>query len=229
MEEEEKRSDLLHQNQTQQQLSVLQRQYSNQMNESSGYQSGLDDALSSSLKDDDGGSSLALSASGGVQLYRAMYDYQASHDDELSLQRGAEIRVLSKRSCDEGWWLGVSTVDGRKGIFPSNYVEPATSANSNAAANKTLTNNASNAAAASSSLVNGDQNLAEFFGPNMPPQIPYTSLEFRDCIGAGGFGKVFRGIWRRPDNEEGFVYNFFNKKLRSKFKLFSWKLKKKLV
>lgn len=157
-----------HKQQNQQQLNVLQRQCSNQLNESSGYTSGFEDATGSMSED---------------VLYRAMYDYQAHHDDELTLSKGCEIRVLSKRTSDEGWWLGVCVSDGRRGIFPSNYVEAV------------VVNNVANKTAADD-CVNGK---------NMPPQIPYTSLEFRDCIGAGGFGKVFRGLWRRPEIDDGYV------------------------
>jgi serine/threonine protein kinase len=33
----------------------------------------------------------------------------------------------------------------------------------------------------------------------MPPHIPFNELEFKDCIGVGGFGKVYRGYWRRHE------------------------------
>ena len=102
-------------------------------------------------------------------LYRVLYDYVANHDDELTLVKGQNICVLSKDykvSGDDGWWTGVNVSDGRRGIFPNNYVEP----------------------------------LIER-RPDEPPHIPYTSLEFKDCIGAGGFGKVYRGYWRRSDNK----------------------------
>ncbi len=69
------------------------------------------------------------------QLYVVKYDYRAAHDDELSLQRGSHVRVLSKDqriSGDEGWWTGVvssassstTSPNAKKGIFPYNYVEP---------------------------------------------------------------------------------------------------------
>ena len=35
----------------------------------------------------------------------------------------------------------------------------------------------------------------EFEETTMPPLIDYAQLEFGDCIGAGGFGKVFQGYW----------------------------------
>ncbi|KAH9369356.1 hypothetical protein HPB48_018780 [Haemaphysalis longicornis] len=45
----------------------------------------------------------------GPELWTAAYDYEASGDDELSLQRGQTVEVLSKDariSGDDGWWTG---------------------------------------------------------------------------------------------------------------------------
>ncbi|KAG7456513.1 mitogen-activated protein kinase kinase kinase 9 [Solea senegalensis] len=56
-------------------------------------------------------------------LWTAVFDYEASADDELSLRRGDVVEVLSKDSLvsgDEGWWTGM--IADRVGIFPSNYV-----------------------------------------------------------------------------------------------------------
>ncbi|KAI8914213.1 hypothetical protein EDD86DRAFT_187059, partial [Gorgonomyces haynaldii] len=51
---------------------------------------------------------------------RAVFDFDAENDGELSLRKGDVIQVL--KEIDEGWWQGQST-DGRTGMFPSNYVE----------------------------------------------------------------------------------------------------------
>lgn len=49
---------------------------------------------------------------------RALYDYVAEQDDELSLTKGEVIEVVTM----EGeWWLGF--VGDTHGTFPSNYVE----------------------------------------------------------------------------------------------------------
>ncbi|XP_035687088.1 intersectin-1-like isoform X19 [Branchiostoma floridae] len=50
----------------------------------------------------------------------AMYDYNAGQDDELSFKAGQTITVIAKEDAD--WWKG--TVEGRTGLFPSNYVRP---------------------------------------------------------------------------------------------------------
>ena len=116
----------------------------------------------------------------GGELYTVLFDYKALHEDELNLTKGSRIRVLSKdfrMSGDEGWWIGMDPVTLKKGIFPLDYVSkriPAT----------TSTQSASQQS--SSKLM--DEHLT-----SLPPKIEYSQLEFGDCIGAGGFGKVFKG------------------------------------
>ena len=36
----------------------------------------------------------------------------------------------------------------------------------------------------------------------LPPAILYPMLEFKDCIGAGGFGKVYRGFWLHEEKKK---------------------------
>ena len=50
---------------------------------------------------------------------RALYDYDAQGEEELTFKEGDIITVLVKE--DENWWLG--TLHGRKGMFPCTYVE----------------------------------------------------------------------------------------------------------
>uniref|UniRef100_H3A3Y2 Nitric oxide synthase trafficking n=1 Tax=Latimeria chalumnae TaxID=7897 RepID=H3A3Y2_LATCH len=50
---------------------------------------------------------------------KALYDFQAKRDDELNLQAG-DIIIIQQKD-DEGWWYG--TLQGKKGYFPSTYVE----------------------------------------------------------------------------------------------------------
>ncbi|XP_061822656.1 intersectin-1 isoform X1 [Nerophis lumbriciformis] len=58
-------------------------------------------------------------ASTAVCQVIGMYDYVAQNDDELAFQKGQVITVLSKDDCD--WWKG--ELNGREGLFPSNYVK----------------------------------------------------------------------------------------------------------
>lgn len=50
---------------------------------------------------------------------RALYDYKASMEDELSLCSGDLVTVHSR--AEEGWWHGEK--DGHWGVFPASYVQ----------------------------------------------------------------------------------------------------------
>lgn len=50
---------------------------------------------------------------------KALYPYQAHEADELDFNIGDMITIVSKDS--EGWWTGM--LRGKRGLFPSNYVE----------------------------------------------------------------------------------------------------------
>lgn len=136
----------------------------------------------------DGGCGEPMEASGGgggvveaeaaaAWWTTAVFDYEASGEEELSLRRGDRVAVLSRDarvSGDEGWWAG--RLEGRVGVFPSSYV------------------------------------AAGAPPPPPPPEaIAFAELRLEELIGAGGFGRVYRGLWRgrevavkaaRPDPEE---------------------------
>ncbi|XP_049786116.1 protein nervous wreck [Schistocerca cancellata] len=67
-------------------------------------------------------SPLTVSASGYCV---ALYDYEATCEDELTFSEGQVIRVLSKEphSVDDGWWAGEIAGTGHVGLFPSLVVE----------------------------------------------------------------------------------------------------------
>ena len=52
---------------------------------------------------------------------RALYDYQALNDGEISLTAGEVFDVLSTDSESAGWWFGL--MGEEYGYFPANYVE----------------------------------------------------------------------------------------------------------
>ncbi|KIJ62735.1 hypothetical protein HYDPIDRAFT_157678 [Hydnomerulius pinastri MD-312] len=60
------------------------------------------------------------------QFVRVLYEYHAQGPDELSITEGEMLELSSGsnggQNYAEGWWEGYSN-DGKKGIFPSNYVE----------------------------------------------------------------------------------------------------------
>ncbi|KAF7273528.1 actin binding protein 1 [Rhynchophorus ferrugineus] len=52
---------------------------------------------------------------------RALYDYQAADDTEISFDPGDIITNIEK--VDEGWWQGLGPDHITYGLFPANYVE----------------------------------------------------------------------------------------------------------
>ncbi|KAK7690386.1 hypothetical protein QCA50_007044 [Cerrena zonata] len=67
-----------------------------------------------------------VSSQGSGQFVRAVYDYQAQGPDEITLKDGKLIELSAGlnggQNYADGWWEGIDAM-GKKGIFPSNYVE----------------------------------------------------------------------------------------------------------
>ncbi|CAL1570535.1 unnamed protein product [Knipowitschia caucasica] len=111
----------------------------------------------------------------GNPYWTAVFDYEATAEEELTLRRGDLLEVLSKDSKvsgDEGWWTG--KIQDKVGIFPSNYV--------------------TRGDAASYQLTAGG--LVPDGVDECPLEIDFTELLLEEVIGAGGFGKVYKGMWR---------------------------------
>lgn len=63
-----------------------------------------------------------------VGYCRALYDYDATSDEELTFYEGEVIAILRRSGIhgddvDDGWWQGQLLPDGPKGVFPSLVVE----------------------------------------------------------------------------------------------------------
>ncbi|NXW15506.1 M3K21 kinase, partial [Circaetus pectoralis] len=119
------------------------------------------------------GAGAAAAGGGPCPLWTALYDYEASGEDELSLRRGDVVEVLSQDAAvsgDDGWWAG--KIRHRLGIFPANYVtrQP-------------------RGGAAGSGGGRGDP-------AGSLTEIDFQHLELQEIIGVGGFGKVYRATWR---------------------------------
>lgn len=56
------------------------------------------------------------------KIYRVIYPYKPQQMDEIELAYGDLLTVTV--ICDDGWFLGRSTLSGKFGTFPGNYVEP---------------------------------------------------------------------------------------------------------
>ncbi|XP_072568846.1 LIM and SH3 domain protein 1-like isoform X2 [Paramormyrops kingsleyae] len=59
--------------------------------------------------------------SAGGKRFRAVYDYAAADEDEVSFQDGDVI--LDVQQIDEGWMYGRVERTGQQGMLPANYVE----------------------------------------------------------------------------------------------------------
>ncbi|XP_002731591.2 mitogen-activated protein kinase kinase kinase 9-like [Saccoglossus kowalevskii] len=111
------------------------------------------------------------------QFWTAMFDFEAGAEDELSFRQGDLIEVLSrdyKISGDDGWWTG--KLKEKIGVFPSNYVYHHVRQTLNTVGNKGFGNNRRDI--------------------HIPFEMNFNELILSEVIGAGGFGKVYRGIWR---------------------------------
>ncbi|KAM9296419.1 LIM and SH3 domain protein 1 [Gastrophryne carolinensis] len=60
-------------------------------------------------------------APAGGKRYRAVYDYTAADDDEVSFQDGDTI--VNVQQIDDGWMYGTVERTGDTGMLPANYVE----------------------------------------------------------------------------------------------------------
>jgi len=77
--------------------------------------------LLESRKEEDSAAGPAQAVASGGERYVAMFPYTGQYEDELSFEEGATILVTGKD--EEAWWKG--ECNGKTGVFPSNYVEPA--------------------------------------------------------------------------------------------------------
>ncbi|NXI88828.1 LASP1 protein, partial [Rhipidura dahli] len=58
---------------------------------------------------------------GGGKRFRAVYDYNAADEDEVSFQDGDTI--INVQQIDDGWMYGTVERTGDTGMLPANYVE----------------------------------------------------------------------------------------------------------
>lgn len=55
------------------------------------------------------------------RTYRAMYDYSAQDEDEVSFRDGDYI--VNVQPIDDGWMYGTVQRTGKTGMLPANYIE----------------------------------------------------------------------------------------------------------
>ncbi|XP_077444869.1 mitogen-activated protein kinase kinase kinase 11 isoform X2 [Stigmatopora argus] len=124
-------------------------------------------------------------------VWTALFDYEASCKDELTLRKGDLVEVLSldsEISGDEGWWAG--KVNNKVGIFPSNYgsFKPGGYGKLPGAAAVAVVGQLGPAMVGSE--------ISAMVGQLEPAVVNFRELSLQEVIGVGGFGKVYRGTWR---------------------------------
>ncbi|KAK6183726.1 hypothetical protein SNE40_011151 [Patella caerulea] len=102
-------------------------------------------------------------------IWTAVFDYSATKEDELTIKQGEEVRILSTDESISGndGWW-TGSVGSKVGIFPSNFVRK-------------------------------DVNVLPPISRDSkrPFEIDFQELVLNEVIGVGGFGKVYRGMWRK--------------------------------
>uniref|UniRef100_A0A673KVX9 mitogen-activated protein kinase kinase kinase n=1 Tax=Sinocyclocheilus rhinocerous TaxID=307959 RepID=A0A673KVX9_9TELE len=132
--------------------------------------------------------------------WTAVFDYETTAEDELSLRKGDRVAVLSKDSLvsgDEGWWTGM--IEDRVGIFPSNYV-------SNSISEK---------------IRDTPEDYGDYLAPPIQIQIDFSELALEEMIGVGGFGKVYRAIWKGKERDPDEDVSQTLESVRQEAKLFA--------
>ncbi|XP_020642492.2 mitogen-activated protein kinase kinase kinase 21 isoform X1 [Pogona vitticeps] len=126
-------------------------------------------------------------------LWTVLYDYEATGEDELSLRRGEVVEVLSKDAAvsgDDGWWTG--KIHHQLGIFPANYVtyQPGRYQHCQLALLDKSGHQAESLTMNDGPTVGGGDQV------DSVAEIDFQHLELQEIIGVGGFGKVYRAIWK---------------------------------
>jgi serine/threonine protein kinase len=123
------------------------------------------------------------------RLYVVLNDYEANDDQELNLVKGEHLKLIEK--INDFWWIGVYR--GKQGKFPSNMVAKL---NVSQPCKEQAFNNVNHVKFSTNTKSIRHQNQSR-----TPPKISYDKLEIKEFIGAGGFGKVFKGFWYKENSE----------------------------
>ncbi|XP_025770624.1 mitogen-activated protein kinase kinase kinase 10 [Puma concolor] len=118
------------------------------------------------MEEEEGGTAKEWGTTPTGPVWTAVFDYEAAGDEELTLRRGDRVQVLSQ-DC------AVSGDEGWwTGQLPSGRVGVFPS------------NYVAPGAPAAPA------------GLQLPQEIPFHELQLEEIIGVGGFGKVYRALWR---------------------------------
>ncbi|XP_060907317.1 CD2-associated protein [Labrus mixtus] len=112
---------------------------------------------------------------------KVLFDYQPQNEDELELKAGDIVDITEE--VEEGWWNG--NLNGKSGLFPSNFVKEVDAAGEDAE-----TNDTGAAAAADETDGSGVESLTT---PTSPQPTPGNGVIAQPKKIRGiGFGDIFR-------------------------------------
>ncbi|XP_038162041.1 CD2-associated protein isoform X2 [Cyprinodon tularosa] len=118
---------------------------------------------------------------------KVLFDYQPLNDDELELKVGDIVDILEE--VEEGWWSG--TLNGKSGLFPSNFVKELEAAGEEPEANDTV-----------SEKSDGSGTEAAVTPTSPPPDSGNGAIHQPKKIIGVGFGDIFKdgSVKLRPRN-----------------------------
>ncbi|KAK9489724.1 hypothetical protein V1508DRAFT_400571 [Lipomyces doorenjongii] len=65
---------------------------------------------------------IEASVPGGQKYGKALYDFDAQGDDEVTVREGDDVFILDDQKSDE-WWMIKHSLSGKEGVVPSSYIE----------------------------------------------------------------------------------------------------------
>uniref|UniRef100_A0A914M914 SH3 domain-containing protein n=1 Tax=Meloidogyne incognita TaxID=6306 RepID=A0A914M914_MELIC len=78
--------------------------------------------VTSTLMTENASNSHSFASSADKDMAKVLYKYDAAALDELSLPEGTLVTVINRQCEDEGWFIAEAP-DGRRGLFPDNFVK----------------------------------------------------------------------------------------------------------
>ncbi|CAK5055037.1 unnamed protein product [Meloidogyne enterolobii] len=78
--------------------------------------------VTSTLMTENASNSHSFAPSADKDMAKVLYKYDAAAPDELSLPEGTLVIVINRQCEDEGWFIAEAP-DGRRGLFPDNFVK----------------------------------------------------------------------------------------------------------